>query len=356
MQMVAEESEVKENLAPIIKEKLKPFVKKIDAEAYYAEEFLTDLGKAGLTNSNGIQTHEVLEREMLLVEETAKTCMTTAFNLWCHLASLTYLRNSDNRYLKKELLPSLEKGEFLGGTGLSNPMKYYAGLEPLHLRADRREGGFVISGNLPSVSNLKDSHWFGVIASLNHDQQIMAYIPCNADGLTLKEKANYLGVNGSATYACKFDNVFISDDWIISLDVENFIVHVRPAFVLYQISLGLGVTSASIESIKKAPGKQGGVNKFLSIQPHELEQDYSVLKEKITSIMEHNKLKDAWKEILQVRLDVDKLTIKAAHGDMLHYGGAAYLEKSHPFRRLRESYFLINLTPTEKHLEKLLLK
>ncbi|WP_087972085.1 acyl-CoA dehydrogenase family protein [Oceanobacillus rekensis] len=353
MEVAVEETETNKLINPIIKGKLKPYVRKIDTEAYYAEEFLKDLGKSGLLESNDFNNSEVLEREMLIAEETSKTCMTTGFNLWCHLASLTYLRNCDNDYLKRELLPSLEKGDFLGGTGLSNPMKYFANLEPLHLKAERTKGGYTISGNLPSVSNLKHDHWFGVIA-LNQDKEIMAFVPCDANGLTLKEKANYIGVNGSATYACKFDNVFIPDDWIISFEAKTFVENVRSTFVLYQIPLGLGVIAASVQSMKKAPNKQDGVNKFLSIQPEEIEQEYLQLKQRVTSILERNELKADWEEILQLRLDVDKLTIKAVHGDMLHYGGAAYLQKSNPSRRLREAYFLLNLTPTEKHLEKLL--
>lgn len=353
MEVVVEDTETNKLIDPIVKGKLKPFVRKIDTEAYYAEEFLKDLGKSGLLDSNDLDKNELLVREMQLIEETSKTCMTTGFNLWCHLASLTYLRNSNVDYLKKELLPSLEKGEFLGGTGLSNPMKYFADLEPLHLKAERIKGGYTISGNLPSVSNLKHDHWFGVIA-LNNNKEIIAFVPCNTNGLTLKEKANYIGVNGSATYACKFDSVFIPDDWIISSDAKTFVDNVRSTFVLYQIPLGLGVITASVQSMKKAPNKQGGVNKFLSIQPEEIEHEYLLLKRRITMLLERNELKTDWKEILQIRLDVDKLTIKAVHGDMLHYGGAAYLQKSNPSRRLREAYFLLNLTPTEKHLEKLL--
>lgn len=82
---------------------------------------------------------------MKFVEETAKVCMTTAFCLWCHLASLTYLRNTENDQMKNKLLATLETGRTLGGTGLSNPMKFFAGLEKLHLRAKPTTGGYLIS-------------------------------------------------------------------------------------------------------------------------------------------------------------------------------------------------------------------
>ncbi|MEW8987167.1 MAG: acyl-CoA dehydrogenase family protein, partial [Bacillus sp. (in: firmicutes)] len=258
------------SLAVLIQEQLKPFVRRIDAEAYYAEGFLKSIGKAGFLNSD---TGVDFSTEVRVVEEVSKVCMTTGFNLWCHLASLTYIRNSENRYLKEEILPQLENGQLLGGTGLSNPMKYYAGLETLHLKATRTDKGYSVNGQLPSVSNLGKDHWFGIIAEVSPDQRMMAVVPCNAEGLTLKAKLEYLGVNGSATYSCAFNEVTIPEEWIVSHDVDSFIVKIRPAFVLYQIPLGLGVTEASIGSIRQVCNKQGGCNDFLPIQPDELEKE-----------------------------------------------------------------------------------
>ena len=48
----------------------------------------------------------------------------------------------------------------------------------------------------------------------------MGFVPCNAEGLKLKEKVDYLGINGSATYACSFNDVFVPDEWILSENAE----------------------------------------------------------------------------------------------------------------------------------------
>lgn len=339
------------SLAVLIQEQLKPFVRKIDAEAYYAEGFLKSIGKAGFLNSD---TGVEFSTEVRVVEEVSKVCMTTGFNLWCHLASLTYIRNSENRYLKEEILPQLENGHLLGGTGLSNPMKYYAGLETLHLKATETNEGYSVNGQLPSVSNLGNDHWFGIIGEVSPDQRMMAVVPCNAEGLTLKAKLEYLGVNGSATYSCAFDDVKIPEKWIVSHDVDTFIEKIRPAFVLYQIPLGLGVTEASIASIRQVCNKQGGCNDYLSIQPDDLEKDLEHIRTETYKLAGGEALLQQWKDLLQLRLRTAYLTSKAAHGNMLHQGGAGYLKYSAPSRRLRESYFLVNLTPTVKHLEKML--
>ena len=210
-------------LENLLIEQLKPLVRKIDCEAYYPRDFLLALGKNGFYRSTGLTESEILTRDVQIVEKVSEFCMTTGFNLWCHLAALTYIRKSDNPYLKQEILPLLENGETLGATGLSNPMKYYAGLETLHLKAEETETGYIINGTLPAVSNLDEKHWFGVIASVNDHKRIMALVPCSAAGLTLQEKPEFLALNGTATYACVFNQVEIPKQWIISDNSDDIL-------------------------------------------------------------------------------------------------------------------------------------
>ena len=339
-------------LENIINEELKPYVKRIDAEAYYAESYLRKLGEAGFLSSENKSKKDTIMDEMYLVEETAKICMTTAFCLWCHLAALTYVRNTKNEKLKNELLPALESGEILAGTGLSNPMKFYAGLEKLHLSAKKVEGGYLVSGVLPSVSNLGKGHSFGFVAGLNDNEQIMGIVSCDVEGLQLKEKVDYLAINGSATYACSFKDVFIPNENILSEDAGAFIEVIRPAFLLYQIPLGLGVTQASIESIEKVCQRQNGCNQYLKNRPEDLRQEEEKIQAKIQTLFDQEHV--SFKEIAAIRLQSAYLTLEAVQASMLHNGSAGYLQNCAPSRRLREAYFYANLTPTIKHLEKVL--
>lgn len=338
-------------LQQLIEQELKPYVKKIDTEAFYAEDFLKKIGQAGLLASDGKSQKDLLFNEMELVESVARVCMTTAFCLWCHLAALTYLRNTDNETLKNKLLLPMEDGQVLGATGLSNPMKHFAGLEKLHLQAEPADGGYIVSGILPSVSNLGEDHWLGFVAGVDDSKKIMGLVRCGTEGLSMKEKVNYLAVNGSATYACSFKDVFIPNEWIVSEDAGSYIEKIRPAFISYQIPLGFGVTKASIDSIEKVSKKQNGCNSFLRTQANELKQKETLLKEKTHELL---KQEDAnWKDIAGLRLEAAYLTLEAVQASMLHNGSAGYIQDSAPSRRMREAYFFANLTPTIKHLEKL---
>ncbi|MDA3129005.1 acyl-CoA dehydrogenase family protein [Aliibacillus thermotolerans] len=336
-----------------IQKELKPLVRSIDMKHYYPASFLKGLGERGFFSSGDLSYEDVFLRESQLVEDVSRVCMTTGFLVWCHLAALTYARHTTNEHIRKELLPRLESGEILGATGLSNPMKFYGKLEKLHLHAERVAEGYVVSGCLPAVSNVQKNgeHYFGFVAHTDTGNRIMAFAPCNSTGLTMKEKRDYLGLNGSATFVCQFEAVFIPDQYVISEDADAFVSRIRPFFLLYQIPIGLGVVRATIESIHRAKKKQTGVNAYLPVQAEDIEQQYNKTKASFQTFLQSSELD--WKGIAKTKLETAYLTLQGTQTEMLHNGGAAYLMKSDPSRRLREAYFYANLTPTIKHLEKI---
>lgn len=352
--MIKQEEAARNRQQEVITRLLKPVVRKIDAEAYYPRDYLLELGRSGLLPDASLPEQEIVAAGMRLVEETSVLCMTSGFNLWCHLTASAYLRHSDNPFLKTQLLPLLGDGRMLAGTGLSNPMKYYGGLERLCLKARKCDGGYVVNGLLPNVSNLGPDHAFGIVAALDEHTRVMAFIRCSSEGLTMHEKASYLAVNGSATYSCDFRDVFVPSDWIIAENADTFIQRIRSAFILYQIPLGLGVTAASIEAMLRASGKQSGCNSYLAVQPEELEDELHALRDAAYKLAVVNVGVDQrWQEAVKLRLQTVYLTLKAVQACMLHCGGTGYTMGSDASRRLREAYFLSNLTPTVKHLEKM---
>jgi len=164
-------------LHQIIETELKPVVKQVDEQAFYARRYIERLGEAGFFTTDTDDEYFILKR-LAVVEETAKVCMTTSFCIWCHLAAITYLSHSDNLYLKEQVLPRLLAGEILAGTGLSNPLKAFAQLEPLHLKAERVSGGYVINGALPAVSNIGSDEAFAFVAEVDDVQKVMGFVFC----------------------------------------------------------------------------------------------------------------------------------------------------------------------------------
>ena len=92
-----------------------------------------------------------------------EVCGATAFMAWCQNTLVWYAANSTNLKLARRFGDSFSSGRVLGGTGLSNPMKSFFGIERLKLKGRRVEGGYIVKGALPWVSNLGPDHYFGTI-------------------------------------------------------------------------------------------------------------------------------------------------------------------------------------------------
>ncbi len=102
----------------------------------------------------------------------------------------------------------------LGGTGLSNPVKHFSGIEPVKLRGKRVAGGYTVKGVLPWVSNLGPDHHFGAVFELEDKPGhfVMAIVPCASEGLTLAQNTQFVALDGTRTFAVQMRDVFISDD------------------------------------------------------------------------------------------------------------------------------------------------
>lgn len=342
-------------LQDFIVQHLKPIVSTIDRDAFYPSDFLKQLGKKGLYSVSGKTSGEMGTQFLRLIDEVGKVCGTTAFLLWCHIAAILYARNANSGFIKEEILPQLESGEILGGTGLSNPMKYYAGMEELRLTASRERDGYRVSGILPFVSNLGRTHWFGIIAQVSAEQRIAALIPCDSPGLTLTEIKTFLGLNGSGTYKCCFHDVWVPKEYVLTEHADEWVPIIRPQFVLFQVGMALGLIRSTIDQISRLEQKQGGVNGYLSPKSEEMEQRWKAAHDQAYRLAENPLKSDSYaREILRVRLEGAYLALEAANAGILHSGANGYVKHSEAFRRLREAYFVALVTPAIKQLEKVL--
>ncbi len=128
-------------------DRLRPQVEAIDKGAYPADALraLGDAGAFALHAEPGTSLLPAIE-SMAVVSET---CLSSGFMAWCQNTLGWYLINTDNAEARARWLPGVLSGAHLGGTGLSNPMKSYFGIETVRLKGQRVAGGFVVKGLLP---------------------------------------------------------------------------------------------------------------------------------------------------------------------------------------------------------------
>jgi len=344
----------------IVRADLSALTTQIDLEGFYPEEVLRKIGAGGgfrqhLASQNSSRMCDMVTgiEAMAIVGEE---CLATAFMMWCQNACGWYLENSENDALRQRLLPKVASGEILGGTALSNPMKFFAGLEPLQLKAQVAPGGVRVRGQLPWVSNLGPGHVFGAIFQLQSEphREIMALVPCDAEGLHLMQRAHFVALEGTRTFSLRFEDVFIPTAWILADPVGPYLATIRSGVMLMQIGMALGLVQGCIEIMRKTDRTHKHVNCFLPERPEMFEEGLACLREEV-----HCLAKTPWeseagfrRRVLAARLRAGEMSIQDASAALLHAGARGYLDHAPAQRRLRESYFVAIVTPVMKHLRK----
>ncbi len=343
----------------IVDQELKPLTVKIDLEGYYPEEVLRKLGPLGAFRQHlpaaRLDGATDMGAAIQAMATVSHECLSTGFSIWCQDTCGWYLQNAENEKVRDIWLPKVSRGEILAGTGMSNTMKAFAGIEKLRLSGKRVEGGYVVNGSLPWVSNLGEDHVFGTLFALeNESRSVMTLVDCAAEGFSLRQSAHFTALEGTRTFACIFDNVFIPDEMIIDHDGASFLRRARAGIVLLQFGMGVGNIQSCIDLSREVEPLLGHVNCYLEDRPDELQEELDDAVEAALALAEDpfETSDDFFREILQLRLSAGELAIRASQSAMLHTGAKGYLQTAPAQRKLRESYFIAIVTPAIKHLRK----
>ena len=344
----------------IVDQELKPLTVKIDLEGYYPEAILRKLGTVGVFRQHLPAARADEEHDMGAAVQAMATvsheCLSTGFAVWCQDTCGWYLQNAENAAVRDIWLPKLASGEVLGGTGMSNTMKAFAGIEPLRLSGKRVDGGYVVNGSLPWVSNLGANHVFGTLFALEgtNNRSVMALVDCAAEGFSLRQSAHFTALEGTRTFACIFEDVYIPDEMIIDHDGATFLRRARAGIVLLQFGMGVGNIQSCIDMSREVEPLLGHVNCYLEDRPDELQEELDDAVEAALALAEDplETSDEFFREILQLRLTAGELAIRASQSAMLHTGAKGYLRTAPAQRKLRESYFIAIVTPAIKHLRK----
>ena len=338
---------------------LAPIVREIDA-GLYPEAVLRSFGAAGAYGThlpNGTGDAD-LSTAIAAMAAAGEHCLATAFCMWCQDALAWYVFASDNAALKHTLGGAAANGEALGGTGLSNPMKTFFGIETMRLKARRVAGGFIVRGALPWVSNLGPDHYFGAVFELEDAPRryVMAIVPCASEGLRLVGEHKFVAMDGTRTFAVQLRDVFIPDANVLADPIEPYLKRIRAGFVLLQAGMAIGLMRGCIDLMRQTKSALGHVNKYLEMQPEDFEQKLKALQAAVELLATTPFEPDPgyWRKVIETRLAASEASVAAAHWAMLHCGARGYVSSGAAQRRLREAYFVAIVTPATKQLRKML--
>lgn len=332
-------------------------VEAIDRQGHYPHAILKELAVAGAMSAHLAAPHGSGDYFLAIqaMAEASKVCGATGFMMWCQAVCGLYLQQSGNPALMGEVLTRHVAGIGMGGTALSNPMKSYAEIESLLLKATQVDGGYRVNGTLPWISNLQADHYCGAIAAVaDSNTEVMFLLRCDAPGMALVECPSFSGMEGTGTYALRLKDYFVGQDDIMADPAKPAIAHIRAAFVMLQCGIAVGIIQGAIESIWAVEPQLGHVNQYLDDRPDTLQAELNALVARVQTMAKtpFDTSNEFFIDVLDARAHGAELCLRATQSALMHQGARGYLMSSDVQRRVREAHFVAIVTPAIKHLRK----
>jgi hypothetical protein len=346
-------------VALIARRDLAPLAAAIDSGTVYPAELLRRLGEAGAWGSHRPDNGAAdLRCAIQSISALGEVCGATAFMAWCQNTLVWYAANSGNPALVAKFADGVAAGKILGGTGLSNPMKNFFGIEKLKLKGRKVDGGYVVRGALPWVSNLGPDHWFGTIFEIEGQpgEIVMFLADCSDPAVALQPCKPFLAMDGTGTYSVQFRDAFVPDDHILAEPAGPFVKKIRAGFILLQAGMGLGLIRDCVAIMNEVAEPLAHVNRYLQQQPESFRDLLADFEAETMALARDpfNPDDSYWRRVVALRLHIGEASVAAAHAAMLHCGARGYLKSHRVQRRLREAYFVAIVTPATKQLRKML--
>jgi alkylation response protein AidB-like acyl-CoA dehydrogenase len=307
----------------------------VDAGTEDVRDGLRRLGERGLLDGG-------LPQRVELVRTVAGGCLASAFAVWSQAMVLEYLGAAPH----PEELPSdqLRSGLVTGATALAPAIADLAGRAEVPVLARPHRAGWRLDGPIRWASNLFGDAVVVTPARTEDGRRLVAMFRLDAPGVERTPPADLLALNGTGTGALELHGV--ATEAVLGRDLRAFMAVCRPAMLLMQSALAVGVAEAAADA---AAGGFTGANAVLAGDHRDLRGAMAEAGERLRGYASGPEgLTGA--QLARLRLDAMRLAAEAVRLESVVAGGGGYRAGSPTSRRVREVAFLPVQAPTEGHL------
>lgn len=263
--------------------------------------------------------------------ECARRSGALAFLQTQHQSAVSMLSGAENENLAAEILPKTASGEVLIGIGFSQLRRPG---EPV-LKAERRPGGYRLSGSIPWVTGKGFFHQVLVGASCSDGRSVFGLVPFEdsqeGEGeLSFGEPMQVAAMQTVQTVSCEVRDWWLADEKIAFHRPDGWIHRADRSNVAVQGHFAMGCARAGIDVLERAAERRDSLlaRQAVGIFLEELE----ACRKATESVDEENVT-----EALGVRAWAIELAVRCAHAGVVATGGSAISLRHAAQRVFREA-------------------
>lgn len=200
----------------------------------------------------GLSAHELLHGH----ESLAGACLTTTFLLSQREAAVRRLLDGANADLRRDLLPSLARGEIFATVGLSQLTTSRQYGAPA-LAAKHAGTTWILNGVMPWVTGAARADYFLTGAVLDDGRQVLLVVPREVPGLSVAPALDLMALRGSLTAEVRCADVRVAEKWVLAGPAPQVMAGSRGGTGGLETScLALGLAGAAINYLGSEADKR----------------------------------------------------------------------------------------------------
>ena len=257
-----------------------------------------------------------------------------------------YLNGNDAQ--RQKYLPKLASGEFMGGSGLTEPNH---GSDPgsMVTRARSTEGGYLLKGAKMWITNSPKADFICLLANTSddkpHKNKSLIVVPMNTPGISFSPHLNKLGMRSSETAQIFFDDVRVPQRYRIGAEGTGFMMQMLQfqeermwgaANVIKALELCINKTIEYCRE-RKTFGQPLINNQVIHFRLAELQTEVEALRALTYQACElHVEGKDVTKLASMAKLKAGRLGREVTDSCLQYWGGNGYMWENPLSRAFRD--------------------